>query len=62
MAAVGASLVTDVLQKTGHLEKEDLKTSVGKLSRKADDVKVILFYPWSFICYSFFVKLYLNIL
>ncbi|XP_028399895.1 centromere/kinetochore protein zw10 homolog [Dendronephthya gigantea] len=39
MAAVGASFVTDVLQKSGRLEKEDLQTSVGKLSQKADDVK-----------------------
>ncbi|CAB4020377.1 centromere kinetochore zw10 homolog, partial [Paramuricea clavata] len=39
MAAVGASFVTDVLQKSGRLEKEDLQTSVGNLSRKADDVK-----------------------
>jgi hypothetical protein len=44
MAAVGASFVTDVLQKSGRLEKEDLQTSVGKLSRKADDVKVVRFF------------------
>ena len=42
MAAVGASFVTDVLQKSGRLEKEDLQTSVGKLSQKADDVKVVI--------------------
>ena len=42
MAAVGASFVTDVLQKSGRLEKEDLQTSVGKLSQKADDVKVVM--------------------
>lgn len=41
MAAVGASFVTDVLQKSGRLEKDDLQTSVGKLSQKADDVKVV---------------------
>ena len=39
MAAVGASLVTDVLQKSGRLAKEDLQTSVGKLLQRADDVK-----------------------
>jgi hypothetical protein len=43
MAAVsGASFVTDVLQKTGRLEKEDLQTSVGKLLQRADDVKVVI--------------------
>ena len=42
MAAVGASFVTDVLHKSGRLEKEDLQTSVGKLLQRADDVKVII--------------------
>ena len=43
MASGGASLVTDVLQKSGKMEKEDLKTCVGKLSQKAIEVKVIKF-------------------
>ncbi len=43
MAAVGASFVTNVLQKSGRLEKEDLQTIVGKLLQRADDVKVVIF-------------------
>ena len=44
MAAVGASFVTDVMQKSGRLEKEDLQTIVGKLLQRADDAKVVIFW------------------
>lgn len=39
----GGSFVTDVLKKTGSLEKEDLQKSVIKLSQKVDCVKVLNF-------------------
>ena len=35
-----SSLVTDVLLKTGRLEKEDINSCVKKISQKADEVKV----------------------
>ena len=35
-----ASLVTDVLQKTGRLEKENYQACIRKMLKKADEVKV----------------------
>ena len=38
-----ASLVTDVLLKSGRLEKEDINSCVKKTLQKAEEVKVSVF-------------------
>jgi hypothetical protein len=37
---IQSSLVTDVLQKTGHLDQEDFHSCVKKMLQKAEEVKV----------------------
>lgn len=36
-----ASFVTEVLASSGKLEKEDLSSKIGRMSRKVEDTKVL---------------------